>query len=58
MFSVEEYRQRAQDCLEKATHATGPNEKAKWQELADAWLRLANGEHVVVPIDASKPSVS
>ena len=51
MLSVDDYRKREQECLERAQNAAGPEDKVRWIELADAWHKLANGQHVILPPD-------
>ena len=41
MLTVEDYRQRAKDCSERAQTAPEP-ERTKLIELANAWLKLAD----------------
>ena len=47
MLTVEDYRQRAKDCVEKAQTAPEP-ERTNLLELASAWLKLAD-EGVLMP---------
>lgn len=55
MMSIDDYRKREQECLEKARDAIRPEETIKWIELADAWLKLGNGEHLIMPPDHPVP---
>ena len=56
IMSPQDFRRVGRDCLEKAHRAASPTDKAKWIELADAWLNLAGGEAVVMPPHAGIPS--
>ena len=47
----DDYRIRERECALKAQASTDPKEQAKWNELADAWRKLASGAHVFIHTD-------
>jgi hypothetical protein len=47
MLSVDEYRQRAHACLEKAQHAL-EHDRPKLEQLARCWFQLAD-DGVLMP---------
>ena len=48
MATIAKFRARAQECIELAKTAREPD-KAKLLQIADAWLKLAEGEAVLMP---------
>jgi hypothetical protein len=38
---AEDYRRRGLACMEMAQQVSDPENRAAWQKLANAWLRLA-----------------
>ena len=54
MVTAADYLALAKECREKALSAATEEEKAKWQELADAWTQLSQSG-IVTPPDAPKP---
>jgi hypothetical protein len=50
MMTANECRQRAQECIDAAQRAREP-ERVKLLQIADAWIKLANGEAALFPPD-------
>ena len=41
MSKADQYKRRAAECVRMAEHTGNPDDKAKFLQMADSWLRLA-----------------
>jgi len=55
MRTVEDYRKRAQECVELAQKARA-NERPVLLEIAQTWIKLANAREAELRIEKSEPS--
>ena len=41
MSKADQYKRRAAECVRMAENASNPDDKSKFLQMADSWLRLA-----------------
>jgi hypothetical protein len=58
MLTADECRDRAKDCIARLQDAQTPQEKQRWQELASAWIQLADGGLLMPPDFPNPPAPS